>query len=128
MSGVLNPRGVLCRAPALAAHGRQWIRGVSNPPVLPGHPSRTRFRGLLTPRLSVLLSAPRSRARSRSPDAVNRRSECRLDRSPVASSIHSLDERAPAASISAVGIKGEQEGEHRGGTPPPREVFPLRGT
>ena len=29
-----------------------------------------------------------------------------------------------SASISAVEIRGEQEGEHWGGTPPSREVFP----
>jgi hypothetical protein len=42
----------------------------------------------------------------------------------MARSIHSQNERAAGASISAVEIRGEQEGEHRGGTPPPREVFP----
>ena len=82
-------------------------------------------QGLLTPRLSPPLSTTRSHARSRSPDVLNRRSERRSDRSLIACSIHSLDERAADVSISAVDIKGEQEGEHRGGTPPPREVFPL---
>ena len=41
MSIVLNSRGVLCRATAVSRPHRPWIRGVSNPPVLPGHPSRT---------------------------------------------------------------------------------------
>ena len=82
-------------------------------------------RGLLTPSLSPPLSTTRSHARSRSPDVLNRRSERRSDRSLIARSIHSLDERAADVSISAVDIKGEQEGEHRGGTPAPREVFPL---
>ena len=36
MSVALNPRGVLCRAPAVAAHRRRWIRGVSDPLFCPG--------------------------------------------------------------------------------------------
>ena len=40
-------------------------------------------------------------------------------------SVPSLDEREADAAISSVRTRGEQEGEHRGGTPPPREVFPL---
>ena len=80
-----------------------------------------------TPRLSVLLSAPRSHARSRSSDILNRRSERRSDRSLIARSIRSPDRRAADASISAVGIRGEQGGT-QGGTPPPREVFPCRLT
>ena len=85
-------------------------------------------RGLLTPRLSPPLSPPRSHARSRSPDGLNRRPERRSDRSLIARSIHSLDERAANAWISAVEIRGEQEGEHRGehpsarGVPPPRHL------
>lgn len=99
---------------------------MSTPPVLPRHPSRTLFGGLLTPRLSVVLSVPRSHARSRSRDAVNRRLERRSDRNLIARSIPLPHERAEDAWISAVAIRGEQEGEHRGGTPPRREVFPSR--
>ena len=33
---VVNPCGVLCRAPVVCGHRRQWIRGVSNPPVFSG--------------------------------------------------------------------------------------------
>ena len=126
MSVALSSRGVLCRATAVPRRRRQWIRGREQPPCFAQAPVPGPVRGLPTPRLSVLLSAPRSYARSRSPGASNRRSDRSLDRSPIARSIHNLDERATAASISAVGIKGEQEGEHRGGTPPLREVFPPR--
>ena len=61
---------------------------------------------------------------SHSPDAVNRRSECRLDRSLIAHSIHPLIDRAADASIPAV----ETRRGTPGGTPPPREVFPLWST
>ena len=49
ISVVLNPRGVLCRATTVSHHRRQRIRGVSNPPVLPRHPSRTLFGGCSRP-------------------------------------------------------------------------------
>ena len=48
---------------------------------------------------------------------MNRRSERRLDRSLIACSIHSLDERGATASISAIGIRGEQEGNTGGEHP-----------
>lgn len=98
---------------------------MSNPPVLPKHQSRTPFGGCLTPRLSVLLSAPRSRARNDSRDPVNRRSERRSDRDLMARSIDSPNERAADASISAVEIRGEQEGEHRGEHPLRARCSPL---
>jgi hypothetical protein len=49
MSVALNPRGVLCRASVVSGHRRQWRRGVSNPLVLPRHPSRTLFGGCSRP-------------------------------------------------------------------------------
>jgi hypothetical protein len=81
---------------------------------------------LLAPRLSPSLSPQKSRAQSPSPTLKIADSECRLDRRLIACSICSFDERAAAASISSVGIGGEQEGEHRGGnTPFARGVPPL---
>jgi hypothetical protein len=105
---------------------RFWVSTEEQPPCFAQAPVPDPVRGLLTPRLSVLLSAPTSHVRNRSRDAVNRRSERCVDRRLIAPSIHNLDERAADAWISAVLIKREQEGEHRGGTPPPREVFPPR--
>jgi hypothetical protein len=71
-------------------------------------------RGLLTPRLSSLVLALRSQARSRSPDLSNRRLARRLERRLIARSIHILDERGAHASISAVAIRGEQESRRDG--------------
>ena len=102
--------------------------GREQPPCFARAPVPDPVRGLLTSRLSVLLSAPRSRAQDRSRDAVNPRSKRGFGRSLIGHSIHGLDDDAADASISTVETRGEQEGEHRGGTPPPREVFPLCGT
>ena len=125
MSVALNPRGVLCRAPAVVWSPSAVDPGREQPPCFCPGAVPDPVRGLLTPRLSLLLSAPRSHARSRSPDALNRRSERRSDRSLIARSIRSLDERAADASISAVEIRGEQEGEHRGEQGLARGVPPL---
>ena len=126
----------VCRRRTLARRSlprdnRLWSRsavepGREQPPCFCRVAVPSPVRGLLTPRLSPPLSAPRSHARSRSPDALKRRSECRSDRSLIARSIHSLDERAAGAWISAVEIGGEQEGEHRGGTPLRARCSPSR--
>ena len=113
------PRAGHLSSPSTVDPGRE------QPPCFGQAPVPDPVRGLLTPRSSRPSSAPRSHARSRSPDALNRRSERRSDRSLIARSIHSLDERDADVWISAVDIRGEQKGEHREGTPPPREVFPL---
>ena len=42
-------RGVFCRAPTGSSRRRQWSRGVSNPPVFAGSPSRTLFGGCSRP-------------------------------------------------------------------------------
>jgi hypothetical protein len=82
------PRACRRRSPSTVDPGREQPRCFARAPV------PDPVRGLLTPRLSVLLSAPRSRARSRSPDTLNRRSERRSDRSLVARLIRSPDELA----------------------------------
>jgi hypothetical protein len=74
------------------------------------------------------MSALRSHARSRSSDAVNRGSERRLDRSPMARSIHTLDERAIDAWIPFINIRGEQEAEHRGEHPFPEALRRVKGS
>ncbi len=117
MSVVLNPRGVLSRAPAVAAHGRQWIRGVSNPPVLPGHPSRTLFGGCSRPACRRR-SERRDRAREvRCQSRLNRRSERCSDRSLIVRSINSRDDRVADAAIADLGPKGNRRGNTGGEHP-----------
>jgi hypothetical protein len=64
MSVALNPRGVLCRAPAVSGHRRPQIPGVSNPPVVTGlRPGPC--RGVAhAPLIVVAVSAEIARAKS----------------------------------------------------------------
>ena len=124
ISVVLNPRDVLCRATAVSRRRQQWIRGVSNPPVLPGHPSRTLSGRLLTPRLSSSLSPPNTRAeslakRGESPIGMPTRSQAdRVFDSELRCAHHS------GFDLSCRDRRGTGGGT-QGGTPPSREVVPL---
>ena len=121
ISVVLNPRGVLCRATTVSHHRRQRMRGVSNPPVLPRHPSRTLSHA---PLVGGVVGAEIAWTKS-----VAARVEYRLGtmiRSSLDREFDSHpDDHTEVVPLSAVHIPGEQEGEHPGGTGPSREVFPL---
>jgi len=83
---------------------------------------------LLTPRLSAPLTAPRSRRSCRSPRALNRRSERWADRHWDREFDSQLDEHAEDVPLSAVHVRGEQEGEHGGGTGPRARCSPFSST
>jgi hypothetical protein len=123
------PHRRIARAALCAARHRLWPpsavdRGREQPPCFCQAPVPDPVRGLLTPRLSAPFTAPRSHARSRSPHALNRQSERRSDRRRIPHSIRSLDERAADVRVSAVDIRGEQEGGTQWGNRATREVFP----
>ena len=86
-------------------------------------------RGLLTPRLSLPLSAPRSHAtKSFAARLESPTRNADLIAAGSRRSIRSLDERAADVPLSAVHVRGEQEGEHSGGTGPRARCSPSRST
>jgi hypothetical protein len=120
-------RGVLCRAPTGSSRRRQWSRGVRNPLFLPGRRPGPCSGVAHAPLVTAVVGAKIAWTKS-----VAARVECRLGtqiRSSLDREFDSQpDDDTEVVPLSAVHIRGEQEGEHGGGTGPRARCSPLSST